>query len=81
MNSENSNFKTEPIIINLESYNTAQDLINAITTDEPRNLIIPHQLEIKMCDIIYRIEELEKRMEKIKKELEKTHNLNLGKDW
>ena len=65
MNSKNSNFETEPIIINLESYNTVQDLINAITTDQSRNLIIPHQSEIKMCDIIYRIEELEKRIEKI----------------
>ena len=71
MNSENSNFKTEPITINLENYNTAQDLINAITTEDPRNLIIPYQSEIKMCDIIYYIKELEKRIEKIEKELEK----------
>ena len=77
MNNENSNFETEPITINLENYNTVQDLINAITTDEPRNLIIPHWSEIKMCNIIYHIEELEKRIEKIEKELEKMRNLNL----
>ncbi len=42
MNSKNSNFETEPITINLENYNTAQDLINAITTETSRSLIIPH---------------------------------------
>lgn len=81
MNSENSNFKTEPITINLENYNTAQDLINAITIKDSRNLIIPHQSEIKMCNIIYHIEELEKRIEKIEKELETDPILNLEKDW